>query len=123
MKYMLLTYLDEKTWMSLSADEQKRQMESCNPHIEKLLAAKKILAGAPLHPTSTATTMRFRDGKRVLTDGPFAETREQLGGYTIIDANDLDEAISIASGFLGTSTLVSLELRPIVNIDNVPVTP
>jgi hypothetical protein len=67
--------------------------------------------------------MRYRDGKRVLTDGPFAETREQLGGYTIIDANDLDEALAIASGFLGTSTLATIEVRPIVNIDNVPVTP
>src|SRR5262249_33001963 len=109
MKYMLLTYLEEKAWFALSPEEQKRQMNSCHPHIEKLLAAKKRLAGAPLQATSTATTLRNRDGKRVITDGPFAETREQLGGYTIIEAKDLDEAIAIATGFLGTSTLATIE--------------
>jgi hypothetical protein len=124
MKYMLLTYLDEKAWLSLSAEEQKRLMDECNPHVEKLLATKKLLAGAPLHPTSTATTIRYRDGRRLITDGPFAETREQLGGYTIIEAKDLDEAIAIASGFVGTSIPVAtIEVRPIVDIDNVPVAP
>ena len=72
--------------------------------------------GRALHPTSTATTVRYREGKRLLTDGPFAETREQLGGYTIIEASDLDDAIAIANGFLGTSTSVSIEVRPIVDI-------
>lgn len=123
MKYMLLTYLDEKAWLSLSAEEQQREMNSCAPHVEKMLAAKKILAGAPLHPTSTATTMRNRDGKRLLTDGPFAETREQLGGYTIIEAKDLDEALAIASGFLDKSTIATIEVRPIVEFDGVPVVP
>ena len=124
MKYMLLTYLDEKGWHALSPEEQKRQMESCGPHVAKMLATKKLLAGAPLHPTSTATTVRQRDGRRVLTDGPFAETREQLGGYTIIDAKDLDEAIAIASGFFGPSEAglidVAIEVRPIVPFDGTP---
>jgi hypothetical protein len=123
MKYMLLTYLNEKTWLSLSEEEQQREMASCAPHVEKLLAAKKILAGAPLHPTSTATTLRYREGKRLITDGPFAETREQLGGYTIFEAKDLDEAIAIASGFLGTSELASLEVRPILEFPGVPAAP
>jgi hypothetical protein len=123
MKYMLLTYLDEKAWLSLSAEEQKRQMDACAPHVQKLLATKKLLAGAPLHPTSTATTIRYRDGKRLLTDGPFAETREQLGGYTIIEADNLDEAIAIASGFVGTSTVATLEVRPIVDFADVPAVP
>ena len=127
MKYMLLTYLDEKGWLALSPEEQKRQMESCAPHVAKMLATKKLLAGAPLHPTSTATTVRQRDGRRVLTDGPFAETREQLGGYTIIDAKDLDEAIAIASGFFGPSEAnlieVSIEVRPIVDFDGTPAVP
>ncbi|MDF2692235.1 MAG: hypothetical protein K0S65_618 [Labilithrix sp.] len=122
MKYMLLTYLDEKAWLKLSDAEQKQAMDECGPHVEKLLANKKLLAGAPLHPTSTATTLRNRDGKRLLTDGPFAETREQLGGYTIIDAKDLDEAIAIASGFLGTSTLATIEVRPIVELPSGPPT-
>jgi len=117
MKYMLLTYLDEKVWLALSAEEQKKVMDECGPHVEKTMAKKKILAGAPLHPTSTATTLRNDpNGKRLMTDGPFAETREQLGGYTIIEADDLDDAIAIASGFLGTSTLATIEVRPIVDL-------
>ena len=124
MKYMLLTYLDEKVWLSLSAAEQKRHMDECGPHIQKLLATNKLIAGAPLHPTSTATTIRNRDGKRVLTDGPFAETREQLGGYTIIEADNLDDAIAIATGFVAKSTLASIEVRPIVDLGGpVPTTP
>ena len=126
MKYMLLTYLDEKKWLSLSPEEQKRLMDECGPHVQKLLAEKKLLAGAPLHATSTATTVRYREGKRLLTDGPFAETREQLGGYSIIEAKDLDEAIAIASGFFaGGSSFATIEVRPIVVLENgnVPVTP
>ena len=123
MKYMILTYLDEKAWLAMSEQEQQREMSSCAPHVEKMLAAKKVLAGAPLHPTSTATTLRYREGRRLLTDGPFAETREQLGGYTIIDAKDLDEAIAIANGFLGTSPIATLELRPIVEFGGVPAVP
>lgn len=127
MKYMLLTYLDENAWLALSEAEQQRLMAECGPHVEKLLAKKKLLAGAPLQPTTTATTLKIRDGKRVLTDGPFAETREQLGGYSIIEADDLDDAIAIASGFLTSSTaknsIATIEVRPIVDFDAVPVAP
>ena len=123
MKYMLLTYLDEKAWLSLSPAEQKRLMDECAPHMDRLLATKKFLAGAPLHPTSTATTVRNQGGKRVLTDGPFAETREQLGGYTIVEAKDLDEAIEIASGFLGASDIATIEVRPIVDFPSAPAAP
>src|SRR5262245_47414236 len=113
MKYMLLTYLDEKAWLALSAEKQKELMDACGPHVEKLRASGKFVAGAPLHDTSTATTIRVRDHKRVLTDGPFAETREQLGGYAIIDAKDLDEAIAMASGFFTTEYPNSLQLATI----------
>ncbi len=124
MKYMLLTYLDEKAWLALGTEEQQRLMNESAPHVEKLLATKKLLAGAPLHPTSTATTVKVENGKRVLMDGPFAETREQLGGYSIIEAKDLDEAIAIASGFLGTTTSVAtIEVRPIVELNDVPAVP
>lgn len=124
MKYMLLTYLDEKTWLSFTPEQQQKEMEACGPHVQQLIADKKLLAGAPLHPTSTATTLRNLDGKRLITDGPFAETREQLGGYTLIEARDLDDAIAIASGFLGTVSYVSIEVRPIVVLEgNVPAVP
>ena len=124
MKYMLLTYLDEKAWLSLSEAEQQRLMAECGPHIEKITKAGKMLAGAPLHPTSTATTLRVKDGKRLLTDGPFAETREQLGGYTIIEADDLDDAIAIATAFLGTTTsIATIEVRPIVELPGLKFAP
>jgi hypothetical protein len=124
MKYMLLTYLDEKAWLALTPEQQQAVMAECAPHIEKIMAQKKLIAGAPLHPTSTATTVRYREGKQLLTDGPFAETREQLGGYTIIEATDLDDAIAIAKGFIGTSSIATIEVRPIVDLGGpVPTVP
>jgi len=119
MKYMILTYLDEKAWLEMSKDEQKAEMESCFPNVKPYFDAGKILGGAPLHPTSTATTVTYKDGKRVLTDGPYAETREQLGGYTILEAKDLDEAIAIATAFIKTdgTSRARLELRPIVDLN------
>ena len=114
MKYMFLTYLNEQEWLALSEAEQQEQMDRCRPHVETMVAAGKILDGAPLHPTSTATTISVKHGKRLVTDGPFAETREQLGGYTIIDADNLDEAIEIAAGFLGDHAMSTVEIRPIV---------
>jgi hypothetical protein len=120
MKYMLLTYLDEKAWASLSEAEQQQMMAECMPHIEQLIASGKFLGGAPLHPTSTAATVRLRDGKRLVTDGPFAETREQVGGYTLIDAKDLNEAISIAAGLLGTRSLSIIEIRRVVDLRGLP---
>jgi len=122
MKYMLLTYLDEKAWMNLSEDEQKEQMALCAPHVQKLIASGKLLGGAPLHPTSTATSLRLEAGKRLMTDGPFAETREQLGGYTILEADNLDEALAMASGFLTPEAKVpvTLEVRPIVDFAGAP---
>jgi hypothetical protein len=120
MKYMFLTYLDEKAWADLGAVEQQRLMAECGPHVQHLMASRKFLGGAPLHPSSTATTISVRDRKRIVTDGPFAETREQLGGYTLVDASDLDEAIEIAAGFLGTESFAKIEIRPVVELAGVP---
>jgi hypothetical protein len=120
MKYMLLTYLDEKAWMNLGEAEQQRMMGECMPHVNQLLASKKFLGGAPLEPTSTAATVRVRDGKPLVTDGPFAETREQLGGYTLIEAKDQDEAIRIAAGFLGTSSPSIIEVRAVAEVKGLP---
>lgn len=120
MKYMLLTYLDEKAWMNLGEAEQQRMMGECKPHLEQLLASKKFLGGAPLEPTSTAATVRVRDGKPLVTDGPFAETREQLGGYALIEARDQDEAIRIAAGFLGTSSPSTIEVRAVAEVKGLP---
>jgi hypothetical protein len=114
MKYMLLTYLDENAWLAMSKAEQQEEMAKCEPQVQRLAGSGKLLDGAPLHPTSTATTIRVKDKKRLVTDGPFAETREQIGGYTLIEAADLDEAIEIASGFLGDGSMATIEVRPVV---------
>ena len=81
MKYLLLTYLDEKAWASLSEAEQRQMMAECTPHVEQLITSGKFLDGAPLHPTSSATTVRLRDGKRLVTDGPFERSRPRGGRY------------------------------------------
>jgi hypothetical protein len=118
MKYMIFTYLDENAWAALSKEQQLAEMKKCEPHVKKLQAAGKILDGAPLHPTSMSTTVRVKAGKRLVTDGPFAEAREQLGGYALIEAADLDEAIEIAAGFLGDDGgLATLEVRPVVHFE------
>lgn len=111
MKYMLLVYGDEQAW-----DEAER--EQC--YKESAQIARGInAAAAPLHPVATATSVRVRDGNRLVTDGPFAETREQLGGYFIIDVKDLDEAIAIA-GRLPSARRGTIEIRPILEIAGLP---
>ena len=120
MQYMLLVYLDEKAWWARDPAEQERSMKQCAPHVEALRAEGKFLGGAPLQPTSTATTIKLQNGKRVVTDGPFAETREQLGGYTLIEVNNLDEAIQAAGSLLGNDSPSTIEIRPLVPVDWVP---
>lgn len=119
MQYMLLIYLDEQ---ALSEAQRERCYGESTDFAHQLNASGKYLAAAPLHPTSTATSVRMRDGRRMITDGPFAETREQLGGYFLIEAQDLDEAIDIAArvpaGRWGT-----VEVRPVVAIPDLPANP
>src|SRR5213593_4816332 len=93
MRYMLLVYLNEQT---LSDTEREECYVKSARLAQDIHASGKYLDAAPLHPTATATSIRIRDGKRLITDGPFAETREQLGGYYLIEAGNLDEAIGIA---------------------------
>src|SRR4030095_12120302 len=93
MKYMLLVYLDEQ---ALSETERQECYVKSAQLAQELNDNGNYVSAGPLHPVATATSVRIREGKRFVTDGPFAETREQLGGYYLIDAKDLDEAISIA---------------------------
>jgi hypothetical protein len=95
-KYLLLIYFDE-AWDKLSLSARQQIYAEQLQLSQQLTATGQYLAGAPLHPPSTATSVRVRDGKRLVTDGPFAETREQLGGYMVIDVQDLDEAIAVAA--------------------------
>ena len=120
MKYMLLTYLDEHAWAARTEEDREQAMDAARPHVLNLLAAGKFLGGAPLSPTSTASTVKLSGGKRVITDGPFAETREQLGGYTLIEASSDEEAIEIASGFLGSRSPATIEIRQILEIPGIP---
>ncbi|MEP6534176.1 MAG: YciI family protein [Bryobacteraceae bacterium] len=116
MRYMLLIYLDEQ--MLSEPDRQKCYVDSTQLTHE-LHAKGQFLAAAPLHPVATATSVRMRDDRRMVTDGPFAETREQLGGYFLIDANDLDEAISVASR-IPAARFGTVEIRPVVEIPGMP---
>ncbi len=116
MKYMLLVYGDEQA--SDEAEKADCYQESAQI-AHQIRATGQYLAAAPLHPVSTATSVRVRDGKRLVTDGPFAETREQLGGYFIVDVRDLDEAIAIA-GRLPGARLGTVEIRPLMEIPGLP---
>ena len=115
MKYMLLIYLNELEWENLSPAEKDAAMERGDKICKELTAAGQFLGGAPLEPVVSATTVRERDGKKVLTDGPFAETREQLGGYCLIDVKNLDEALDLAKRMQST-TVTSIEVRPLAAI-------
>ncbi len=111
MKYLLLIYFDE-SWGKLGLAERQQIYLGQSELAQELTARGQYLGGNPLHPTSTATTVRVRDGKRLLTDGPFAETREQLGGYMLIDVENLDEAIAIAARG-PVASVGSVEVRPV----------
>ena len=116
MKYMLLVYCDEQT-----LNETKRQecyAESAQL-AQQLHASGQYVAANPLHPTSVATSVRVRNGKRFVTDGPFAETREQLGGYFLIDAKHLDEAIDIAAR-IPMARQGTIEVRPVIELSTLP---
>ena len=116
MKYMLLIYGDEGAW----TDTEREQCYGESVQLAHDLKAKgQFLATAPLHPTSSATSVQVRNGKRLVTDGPFAETREQLGGYFLIDAKDLDEAIEIATRIPG-GRIGTVEIRPVIEIAGLP---
>ena len=116
MRYMLLIYLDEQ---ALDEAERAQCYQESTDLAHEISAAGRYLAAAPLHPTATATSVRVRGGKRLVTDGPFAETREQLGGYFLIDAPDLDEAIAIAAR-IPMARRGTVEVRPVIEIEGLP---
>ena len=112
MKYMLLIYEDEQ---ALSQDEREACYRESSQLVDRLAAAGQFLATAPLHPTARAKSIRVRQGQRLVTDGPFAETREQLGGYFLIDAPDLDAALAVAGQIPGARRGV-VEVRPVIEL-------
>ena len=115
MNYMLLIYDDEALWGSMSDEERGRIFQEYGAYTQELRDKGAFVAGDPLQPTSTATTVRVRDGEQLATDGPFAETKEQLGGYYIVDVDTLDEAIEWA-GRIPSARLGSIEVRPVMPV-------
>ena len=116
MKYMLLIYMEPN---AMTEAEREHCYVESTQLAQNLNASGQYLAANPLHPTATATSVRVRDGKPLVTDGPFAETREQLGGYFLIDAKDLDEAIGIASRIPGARK-GTVEIRPVMEVSGLP---
>jgi hypothetical protein len=116
MKYLLLIYMTEQ---AIDQSEREQCYKDSTALCHDLHAKGKFIAASPLQPVSTATSVRIREGKRMVTDGPFAETREQLGGYFLVDAKDLDDAISIASR-IPAAKWGTVEIRPIIEIPNLP---
>jgi hypothetical protein len=119
MKFMLLCYDDEQAWERAGKAALQDAMEEAVQLCHDINAKGQYLRAAPLHPVATATGVRVRDGQRQVTDGPFAETREVLGGFYLIDVKDLDEAISIAARHSG-ARVGTVEIRPVMEIPGLP---
>jgi hypothetical protein len=116
MKYMLLIYTDEKSW---TESEREQCFAESTKLTHELHKQGKYLGASPLQPVATATSVRVRNGKRQITDGPFTETREQLGGFFLIEATNLDEAIDIAGRIPGAKK-GTVEVRPVLELDGLP---
>jgi hypothetical protein len=119
MKYMLLVHHDQEAFAKRSEAERASLMQESVHLANQLHTSGKYLGAAPLHPSSETTCVRVRDGKRLVTDGPFAETREQIGGYFLVDAKNRDEAIAIAGRIPG-ARIGTVEVRPVTEVEGLP---
>ena len=113
MKYMLLIHEEEAAWAKVREGELGAIMAEYRQLTEQLKANGQYVTGSQLQPTTTATSVRVRDGQRIVTDGPFAETREQLGGYYLVDVPNLDDALAIAAR-IPSARFGTIEVRPLV---------
>jgi hypothetical protein len=113
MQYLLLIYDQETQWAAMPEAEQQKMYQRYGTLTQDLQKSGKMLGGNQLQPISTATTVRIRNGKKLVTDGPFAETKEQLGGFYLVEAKDLDDALAIAARIPSAET-GSIEVRPLV---------
>ncbi|HEY7016997.1 MAG TPA: YciI family protein [Gaiellaceae bacterium] len=116
MQYMLLIYGDESGWDSISEEERGQIFQAYVDFTQELEGSGQMVAGDALQPTQTATTVRIQNGETLTTDGPFAETKERLGGYYIVDVNSLDEALEWAAKIPGARH-GSIEVRPVMVFD------
>lgn len=117
MQYLCLIYEDEKEWQKLPAAESTKIIGEFSAYTESIRKSGHYAGGNALQPTHTATTVRVRQGKVATTDGPFAETKEQLGGYYLLKARDLNEAIQLAARIPG-ARLGSVEVRPVMELQS-----
>jgi hypothetical protein len=113
MKYLCLLYDDESMWGKMSKDESGKMMADYGAFTSSIKTSGHYLGGNALQPTSTATTVRVRNGKVSTTDGPYAETKEQLGGFYLIEAKDLNDAMQVAARIPASRT-GAIEVRPIM---------
>jgi hypothetical protein len=119
MKYMLLVHHDQEAFAKRSEAERNNLLQESVQLANQLHANGQYLGAAPLHPSSETSCVRVRDGKRLVTDGPFAETREQIGGYFLIEAATRDEAIEIAGRIPG-ARIGTVEVRAVTEVDGLP---
>ena len=119
MRYMLLCYDDDQAWDEAGEAALREAMQEAVQLTHEIDAKGQYVTAAPLHPVSTATSVRVREGKRLVTDGPFTETREHLGGFYLIDVSDLDEAIRIAERHPGARH-GTVEIRPVMELEGLP---
>jgi hypothetical protein len=115
MQYLLLIYASEELQKNASARDREAMFGEYHELTKSIIKSGNMKAGDALQPTSTATTIRVRDGKTLSTDGPFAETKEQLGGYYLVEAKDLDEATKIAARIPG-ARVGCIEVRPVMQL-------
>ena len=113
MKYLLLIYHNEQSWSGITEADRQKIYGEYRQLREELVSKGQFVTGSQLQPITTATSVRVREGKELITDGPFAETHEQLGGYFLVEAKNLDEATSIAARIPSART-GSIEVRPLV---------
>jgi hypothetical protein len=119
MKYMLLVHHDEHVLTTVGESELQQMRAESVQLANEINSNGQYVDAAPLQPASTGTCVRMRDGQRLITDGPFAETREQLGGYFLVNAKDLDEVLAIAARIPG-ARIGTVEVRPVVQLDGLP---
>jgi len=119
MKYMLLVHHDEETFAKRSEDERKELLAESVQLANLLHTDGQYLGAAPLHPTAETTCVQIRDGKRFVSDGPFTETREQVGGYFLVDVKSREEAIEIAARIPG-ARIGTVEVRPVTEVEGLP---
>ena len=119
MKYLLLVHHDEEAFGKRSEAERQHLIQESVQLANHLHASGQYLGAAPLHPTAETSCVRVRDGKLLVTDGPFAETREQIGGYFLVEARDVNEAIDIAARIPG-ARIGTVEVRPVTEVEGLP---